>query len=166
MKKILIIQGNPKAESYCQALAQAYERGASASGAEVRRIDIGTLTFDPNLQFGYSADSPLEEDLVRVQQDIQWAEHLVFVYPNWWGTMPALLKGLIDRVFLPGFAFKYRKGSALWDKLLKGRSARLIMTLDTPIWYYNLIQKKPGVNMMKKTILEFCGITPVRVTTG
>lgn len=165
MKKILIIQGNPKAESYCDALAEAYEKGASNAGAEVRKLDLNKLDFNPNLEFGYGKEAELEEDLVRAQQWIKWADHLVFVYPNWWGSMPALLKGFIDRVFVPGFAFKYRKGSALWDKLLQGKSAHLIVTMDTPIWYYSLIGKKPGFHQMKKAILGFCGIAPVRITS-
>lgn len=165
MKQILIIQGNPKTDSYCGTLAKSYEKGAASGGAEIRTIDIGKLRFDPNLQLGYTSEVPLEEDLVAAQQAIQWANHIVFVYPIWWGSMPAQLKGFIDRVFLPGFAFKYRKGSALWDKLLKGKSARLIVTMDTPGWYYRWVYKQPGFHMMKKTILGFCGITPVRITS-
>jgi putative NADPH-quinone reductase len=77
--------------------------------------------------------------------------------------MPALLKGFVDRVFLPGFAFKYRTGSALWDKLLKGRSAQLLVTMDSPPWYYRWVARQPGHRAMKKTILEFCGVGPVAV---
>ena len=98
------------------------------------------------------------------QNEIKKAEHLVFVYPNWWGTYPALLKGFIDRVFLPKFAFKIQEKSPLPEKLLKGKSARLIVTMDTPLWYYNLIYKKSGHNSMKKSILNFCGIKPVKIT--
>ncbi|WP_276319577.1 NAD(P)H-dependent oxidoreductase [Crenobacter cavernae] len=89
----------------------------------------------------------------------------MFVYPIWWGAMPALLKGFIDRVFLPGFAFKYRDGSVLWDKLLAGRSAHLLTTMDTPPWYFRWIYRMPGHNQMKRTILEFCGIRPVAVSS-
>jgi len=101
--------------------------------------------------------------LAAARDDILWAEHLVFVYPPWWGGLPALLKGFIDRVFLPGFAFRYRKDSPWWDRLLAGRSARLLVTMDTPPWYYRWVYRMPGHNQMKRTVLEFCGIRPVRI---
>jgi putative NADPH-quinone reductase len=99
-----------------------------------------------------------------MQASILWASHLVFVYPNWWGSMPALLKGFFDRVFVPGYAFKYRENSRFWDKLLAGRSADVFVTMDTPGWYNWLVYNRPGHNQIKKTILEFCGVKPVRIT--
>jgi putative NADPH-quinone reductase len=130
-----------------------------------RSPEARTLRFDPILRAGFEGVQPLEEDLVAAQDAIRWAEHLVFVYPVWWGTMPALLKGFIDRVFLPGFAFKYRTGSALWDRLLTGRTGELIVTMDSPSWYYRWLAGQPGHRMMKKTVLEFCGVRPVGVTS-
>ncbi|MGE5701107.1 MAG: NAD(P)H-dependent oxidoreductase [Clostridia bacterium] len=164
MKKIVLILGHPASDSFNRALLDAYKRGALSQGAEVRELHLGEMSFDPNLAFGYRGSQPLEPDLVQAQELIRWAEHLVFFYPSWWGTMPALLKGFIDRVFLPGFGFKYRKGSSLWDKLLAGRTARLVVTMDAPVWYYYLVQGRPGHKAMKQAILEFCGIKPVRVT--
>jgi putative NADPH-quinone reductase len=79
--------------------------------------------------------------------------------------MPALLKGFIDRIFLPGFAFKYREGSQFWDRLLSGRSAHLLVTMDTPPWYFRWVYRMPGHNQMKRTILEFCGIKPVTISS-
>lgn len=78
--------------------------------------------------------------------------------------MPALLKGFFDRVLLPGYAFRYRRDSVWWDRLLAGRSARVITTLDTPPWYYRWIYRDPGVAQIRATILQFCGIRPVRVS--
>jgi putative NADPH-quinone reductase len=86
------------------------------------------------------------------------------VHPVWWGGLPALLKGFIDRLFLPGKAFKYRPNSVWWDKLLTGKTARIITTLDQPGWYYRLRFGRPSVNQLKKSTLEFCGIKPVGVT--
>ncbi len=108
---------------------------------------------------------PLEEDLVEAQRLIKWANHLVFVFPVWWSAPPALLKGFLDRVFLPGFAFKYREDSSQWDKLLKGKSARLIITSDAPVFWLYAMYFHPALNMMKKAVLEFCGVTPVSVTS-
>lgn len=78
--------------------------------------------------------------------------------------MPAKLKGFIDRVFLPSFAFKYRENSVWWDKLLTGKTAHIITTLDQPGWYYALVYGKPSINQLKKSTLQFCGVKPVKVT--
>jgi len=164
-KKVLIIQGNPDNSSFCDALAESYKEGALRANADIKKILIREIEFDPFLPFGYKKDVELEQGLIESQELIQRANHLVFVYPTWWGTMPALLKGFIDRVFLPGFAFQYRKGSVWWDKLLKGKSARLIVTMDTPPWYYRWIYKRPGHNAMKKSTLEFCGVKPVKISS-
>lgn len=131
----------------------------------VRQLRLGDLAFDPILHDGYRKVQSLEQDLLGAQEDIAWADHLVFVYPTWWGAMPALLKGFIDRVFLPGFAFKYRENSKFWDRLLAGRSAHLLVTMDTPPWYYRWIFRMPGHQQMKRTILEFSGIKPVKVSS-
>ena len=165
MKRILIINGHPDKESFCFGLGECYKKGAESVGAECKLVNLIDLNFNPILMHGYRERTELEPDLLKIQQDILDADHLVFVYPTWWGTYPALLKGLIDRVFLPHFAFKYRDDSLFWDKLLIGKTARLIVTMDTPSWYYSLIYRSPGHNSMKKTILEFCGIKPVKIIT-
>ena len=164
-KKILIVQGNPDKNSFCDALAEAYKKGALRTNADVKEIHVREIDFDPFLPFGYKKEVELEQGLIDSQHMIKWADHLVFVYPTWWGTMPALLKGFIDKVFLPGFGFQYRKGSVWWDKLLKGKSARLIVTMDTPPWYFRLFYGRPGHNAMKKSTLEFCGVKPVKISS-
>ena len=164
MKNILIINGHPDKESFCFALAESYKMGADVAKSNCKLVHLIDLDFNPILTFGYRKISELEPDLVQMQQDILWADHLVFVYPNWWSTFPALLKGFIDRVFVPNFAFKYRENSPFWDKLLKGKTARLIVTMDTPKWYYWLINKSAGHNAMKVGVLEFCGIRPVNMS--
>lgn len=165
MKKVLIIIGHPDKESFNFGLAEAYKKGAIASGADVKEIVLRDLNFSANLQFGYRKRTDLETDLMDAQDKIKWAEHLVWIYPVWWGSVPAILKGFIDRVFLPGFAFQKRENSVWWDKLLKNKTARIISTLDQPAWYYWLIYREPSNNAMKKLTLQFCGINPVRVTT-
>ena len=162
---ILIIQGHPDPESYCFALAEAYKQGALASGAEVREIILARLDFDPNLRYGYRKRLDLEPDLVHAQELLRWSEHIVVVHPVWWGSVPALLKGFLDRTFLPGFAFKKREGSKIrWDKLLGGRSARIIATADQPAWFYRLRYNRPSHHMLKGLLFEFCGVRPVRST--
>ncbi len=165
MKNILIINGHPDKESFCFALGESYKKGADAAGAECKLVHLIDLQFNPILTSGYRKISELEPDLIKMQEAILEANHLVFVYPNWWSTFPALLKGFFDRVFLPGFAFKYRENSPFWDKLLKGKTARLIVTMDTPKWYYWLINKNAGHNAIKVGVLEFCGVKPVKITS-
>ncbi len=99
------------------------------------------------------------------QKKILWADHIVWIYPVWWGSVPALLKGFLDRVLIPGFAFKKREGSVWWDKFLTGRTSRIISTMDQPAWYFWLVYGEPSNRMMKRTVLEFCGIKPVEVTS-
>jgi NAD(P)H dehydrogenase (quinone) len=164
MKKILILNGHPDKSSFCFALAESYKKGADTNGDECRLVHLIDLKFNPVLTYGYRIVSELEPDLLKIQQDILQADHLVFVYPNWWATFPTLLKGFIDRVFLPNFAFKYHDTDPFWDKLLKGKTARLIVTMDTPKWYYWLKNGSPGHHAMKVGILEFCGIKPVKIT--
>ncbi len=164
MANILVILGHPNIASLCSALASTYAEAAQASGHSVRLIVLADLQFDPILRAGFSAKQPLEPDLVAAQENITWAQHLVVVYPIWWAAPPALLKGFFDRAFLPGFAFKYRENSPMWDKYLTGKTARLLVTSDSPKWYLFWITRNPAVRAVKQGTLEFCGITPVQVT--
>ncbi len=164
MKKILIINGHPNSDSFNFGLFDAYKKGASSHGAEIKEIVIKDLMFNPNLQFGYQKRTELEPDLLDAWEKIKWADHLVWVHPVWWGGLPAITKGFIDRLFLPGFAFQYRENSVWWDKLLKGKTAHIITTLDQPSWFYRFAYGRPSVNQLKKSTLEFCGINPVKVT--
>lgn len=163
--KVLVILAHPRVESLNGALAAAYAE-AAAESAEVRQLNLAELEFDLNLHVAYADNKaqPLEPGLQRAQADIRWADHLVFVYPSWWGTMPALLKGFIDRTFLPGFAFRYQQGKAIPDKLLKGKTARLMVTMDTPSWWNRFVYRAAGHNAMKHAVLKFSGVSPVKLT--
>lgn len=165
MKKVLIIDGHPDDKSFCQGLAKAYFTGAVAAKNDVKTLSLRELNFELSLRNGYRVIQELEDDLKKSQELIAWAEHVVIVYPIWWGSMPALLKGFLDRVLLPGFAFKYRKNSPLWDKLLKGRSAHIIVTSDAPYWYNLVAYLGAPYRAMKKGVLEFCGFSPVKMTS-
>ena len=164
-KRILVILGHPSNHSFCAALADAYLASARSAGHEVRALRLGQLDFDPILREGYRQVQPLEADLLAAQEAISWAQHLVFAYPIWWGGAPALLKGFVDRAFLPGYAFKYRPGKAFPAQLLSGRTAQLLVTMDTPPWYFRWIYRMPGIHQLRKTTLEFCGVKPVAVAS-
>lgn len=163
-KKITVILGHTYNKGFCASLFEEYIKSAKTAGHEVKTIKLGELDFDPILHKGYHEIQELEPDLVDAQEKIKWAEHLVFIFPNWWASFPAILKGFIDRAFLPGFAFKYHKNDPLWDKLLKGRSARLIVTMDSPSLFYKIFLCSAGVKTIKTGVLKFCGISPVKIT--
>lgn len=163
-KKIVLINGHPNPDSFNAGIVEAYKNGAFATGADIQEIVVANLNFNPSLSKGYSQRSELEPDLIAAWEKISWADHLVWVHPVWWGGLPAILKGFIDRVFLPGVAFKYRENSVWWDKLMTGKTAHIITTLDQPSWYYWLMYGSPSVNQLKKSTLEFCGVKPVKVT--
>ena len=165
MKKILIINGHPDKESFNFALADAYKRGAEKSGAEIRELVIQNLEFNLNLQFGYRKRMKLEPDLIKSQEALKWADHIVWIYPVWWGSVPAIMKGFLDRVLLPGFAFKKREGSLWWDKYFTGKTSRVVCTMDQPTWYYKLINGGPTHHAMKKLTLKFIGVKSVKITS-
>ena len=156
-QKILIVNGNPKSNSFCHALADQYVE-ATHPEHEVRTIKLHELSFNPDLTHGYEEAQTLEPDLVAFQQALIWAEHVVFVIPVWWGGVPAKFKGLIDRTFLPDFAFKCTSGNGFPEKLLKGRTADVVYTMDTPPFYYRWIQGNPVCKQIKRTILDYCGL--------
>ena len=160
-KKVFILLGHPDADSFNCTLADEYQRGAEEAGHEVRRQNIGEMKFDPILHHGYRLKQDLESDLVMFQENMNWCEHFVVFYPSWWSTMPALLKGLFDRVWLPGFAFKFTSEFS-WKKLLKGRSARMFVTSDTVPFLQRIIFGDT-TNELKNGILWFAGFSPIRV---
>lgn len=159
---VLVILGHPRPESFCGALAEAFCQGASAAGVQLRRLDLSNLDFDPDLHTPSPNDQPLEVDLCKARELLLWADHLVVVYPTWWGTAPALLKGFLDRVMAPGFAFQTCEGGTGYQGLLQGRSAQLITTMDTPPLVHRLLYRQPGKNALARATLGFCGIGPVR----
>ncbi len=165
MKNVLIINGHPDKESYNYAISSAYLKGATESKATVKSIHLIDLKFNLNLQYGYRKRTDLEPDLVEAQKMLLWANHIVWIYPVWWGSVPALMKGFLDRILLPGFAFKKREGSVWWDKFFTGRTSRIICTLDQPPWYYRIINRCPSHNAMKKLTLNFIGVKSVKITT-
>ena len=161
-KNILIILGQGDSSTFCGALADKYENGARDAGYNVKRVNVSEMQFDPILHNGYKVIQELEPDLIRLQNLMKWAHHIAVFYPNWWGTMPAILKGLWDRMFLPGFAFNFNKNKSGWKKLLKGRSASIFITLNMAPWHAKFLFGE-NCNELKKSILEFSGISPVKV---
>lgn len=167
-KKIYILLAHPTPDNFdatfSGALASTYEKAAREAGHEVVRCNLGQLSFDPILHRGYKEIQELEPDLKDVQKDMDWADHLVIIYPNWWNTMPALLKGLFDRMWLPGFAFNFDKINHKVVQRLKGKTARVVIASGTyPAWKIRWLYGD-FKNEIQRGILEFAGIK-TKVTT-
>lgn len=160
-KKIFILVGHPDRDSFNCTLADEYQRGAEEVGHEVRRVNIDEMQFDPVLHHGYRLKQELEPDLLTFQDNVRWCDHFVIFYPSWWSTMPAILKGLFDRVWLPNFAYKFTSEFS-WKKLLKGRSATMFVTSDT-IPFIQRIIFGDTTNELRKGILWFAGFGPIYV---
>ena len=158
-KKILVINAHPYDESYVSELFRTYVNHLDTNKHQVKTIELGKMTFDPVLRYGYTKRMPVDNDIELSQNLVSWADHIVFFYPIWWTTMPALLKGWIDRVITPGFAFNSQGFKT--TKHLKGRTAQLFMTSDAPALYQRLILNSP-VRLMKRHILGYCGIKVVK----
>lgn len=163
MSSILILQAHPNPTSFVAALAQHYQQGAQSAGATVTCIDVSTLQFDLVLRGGFTSPMPDEPDLARVRKAIADAEHVVWMFPTWWVGLPAALKGLIDRLFLPGQAFVY-EGGPLPRGLMAGRSARYITTMDSPRLWYWLAHRRAIAASFGRGTLRFVGFSPVRGT--
>ena len=163
MTAVLVIDAHPNPDSLCTALAARYADAARQTGADVTVLALRELRFDPILHQGYRGEQPLEPDLLRAQGLIEAGTHVCLVTPLWWGSVPALLKGFFDRILQRGWAFRYLpNGSPLG--LLAGRSARVLLTTDSPGWYLRLLQGDPTVKQLVRSTLRFCGFKPVRVT--
>lgn len=166
-KNILLILGHPSKTSFNNALLDSYQKGAESTGAICKTIYISDLNFDVNLADGYKTGKAgqLEEDLVIAQKLFQWANHIVMAFPNWWGAMPAITKGFIDRLFLPGFAFKNHSGKNFPEQLLKGKSMRVLVTMDTPKFWFYLVHRASLYLILKKVVFGYVGFKPVHFST-
>jgi NAD(P)H dehydrogenase (quinone) len=158
-KKVLILLGHPDTESMCCDFADSYAEGAKERGNEVKRVNLADMKFDPILHHGYKVIQELEPDLIQFQNDIRWCDHFVIIYPSWWSTMPALLKGLFDRMWLPGFAYKFLPSGLAWSRLLKGRTATVFVTSDSHPWAARFLFGD-NVNEIRDGILWFAGFSP------
>lgn len=159
--RVLVISAHVRSGSYCHALAGAYAQGARDAGCTVQELSLATMRFDPDVHTISPRDQPLEPDLQTALEALEWAEHWVFVFPSWWGTGPARLKGFLDRVLLPGSAFREKANGQL-EGLMRGRTAHLLNTLDMPPWVYRWIQRAPGHQALRRSVLGVCGVRCTR----
>jgi len=157
MKNILIINGHPRKDSFNSVIAETYKKAAVNSGASVKLINVIDLKFEAfQTQF---KDFEVSEDILNTRKLIKEANHIIWIYPIWWYSMPALLKAFIEQTFISGFAFEYLKSDKVlkWNKFLEGKTTSIISTMDAPPWYYNFFVKNPGGKFLKES-MKFCGI--------
>jgi putative NADPH-quinone reductase len=165
-KRITIIQGHPDASTrhFGHALADEYAKGAEDGGHEVRRIEVAQLEF-PFLRTKEDFERGVAPDSIKqAQSAIAWAHHLVIIYPLWLGSMPALLKAFLEQSVRPGFAFEYQTSGGMAKKLLTGKSARIVVTMGMPAPVYRWLFCAHSLRSLKRNILGFCGIGPIRST--
>lgn len=165
-RHITLIQGHPDPDSrrFGRALAEAYMEGARAAGCEMRLIDVGRLDF-PLLrsQEEWMASTP-PHALQEAQDAIAWAHHLVLFYPLWLGAMPAYFKAFLEQVLRPGFARESAADGNFGKPLLKGRSARIVVTMGMPALVYRWYFRAHSLKSLERNVLSFCGIGPIRET--
>jgi putative NADPH-quinone reductase len=166
MQRVLVIQAHPDGSErhFCHALAEAYAEGARNAGHQVRTLDIAALDFPLLRSRAQWEHGPLPPALVQAQDDIRWAGHLLFVFPLWLGGMPALLKGFLEQVARPGFAIGKAGSPGLPEKLLAGRSARVVVTMGMPALVYRFVFRAHSLKALERNILGFVGIAPVHET--
>ncbi len=157
-KNILVLLGHTDKDTYSGTLADRYEAAAKAAGHNLMRVNIGEMHFDPILHKGYKEIQQLEPDLLDLQDKFRAADHIVIVYPNWWNTMPAILKGLFDRFWIPGFAFNFDKQTKKLIKRLEGKTARVIIVAGTHSPFQTWWKFGDYTNEIQYGILEFAGL--------
>ena len=164
--RILLIQGRPDAVAphLCHALSQAYAEGAMVAGHVVRQVDGAAIDFALLRSQHEWELGLLPASLKPAQADIGWAQHIVLFFPLWLGDMPALLKGFLEQVARPGFAFSTEGGNTFGRKGLTGRSARVVVTMGMPALVYRLYFRAHSVKSLERNILGFVGIAPVHET--
>lgn len=165
MTHILVIDGHPDSAAghFCHAIADAYGAGAESAGNEVRRLDLATIEV-PFLRSREEQERGTPPEPMReAQGHIAWAEHVVLIYPLWLGDLPALVKAFLEQVMRPGFAYD-PKGGPGRSGLLKGKSARIVVTMGMPVWYYRLVYRAHSLKALRQGVLGFCGMGPLRAT--
>ena len=165
-RRIAIIDGHPDPRSarFVHALADAYADGARAGGHEVAMLRLGSLDF-PLLHSAEDFNGREPPAAIRTcQSTLAWADHWVILYPLWLGAMPALLKGFFEQVMRPGFAFAAAKKRGLPRKLLKGKSARIVVTMGMPALFYRWYFRAHSLKSLERNILAFCGVAPVHAS--
>lgn len=165
MRHILIIDGNPdcSTDRLSSALARAYREGAESPDCMVRQINVGAIDFPILRSASDFASSPGDDAIVQARGAFLLADHVVFIYPLWLGGPPALLKAFLEQVARDQFLLRESK-NGFPEGLMKGRSARVIVTMGMPPLIYRTIFGAHGVKSFTSGILRLAGFSPIRTS--
>lgn len=164
-RQIAIIQGHPDAQQrhFGHVLAEAYAQGAAAGGHETRLIEVARLDF-PWLRSKQDWEGAAPAAIAAAQDIIAWVDHLLICYPLWLGGMPAVLRAFLEQIARPGFALGPAEPNKMWKKMLKGKSARIVVTMGMPALVYRWYFRAHSLKNLERNILGFCGIAPIRAS--
>jgi putative NADPH-quinone reductase len=162
--RILVLDGHPDPDRsrFCHALAEAYIAGARSAGKETRLLTISELNVPLLRTDSEFAAPPNSPEILRARDDLLWCDHVVIIFPLWLGGAPSLLRAFFEQLARGGFVAE-TSGRGIRQKL-KGRSARLIVTMGMPSFIYSLMFREHGVRNIMQGVLGFGGIAPVRRT--
>jgi NAD(P)H dehydrogenase (quinone) len=164
--KTLVIYAHPYTQGYCSTILEEVETILKNKKNDYEIIDLYRLGYDPILhenEHFTAGNRDISAENISYQEKIKNSDLLIFIYPVWWGTMPAILKGFCDRVLTPRFAYRYE--GAIPQRLLKGKRAIVFMTSGSPVAYFWISGNRPWLNI-KWDILWFCGISSRVVQFG
>ncbi len=164
MTTIAIIVGHSQKSTLCDALAESYRQGAENAGHKVRLFRLAELEFDPILRGGYRQVQPLEPELQEAYDALSASDHWVLVFPLWCGDMPAILKGFIERILQPDLIVRHGTENAMNWRIFEKKSARIVMTMGMPVTIYRFWYGGHALALLKRNILNFIGVSPVRDT--
>lgn len=153
---ILYINGHPYKKSFHHTIQKTYVSSIDRSKHTIKVLELGELSFDPVLRGGYSERMPEDKVVLKSQELVKWADHIIFTYPIWWGMMPSLMSGWIARVFTPGVMYRIT-GLMSADRMLKGRTADLIITTRLPK-LLSFTQANMSTNVMKTNLFFWTGL--------
>jgi len=133
-QKIFIVLGTNDQDSFCKSIFDSTLEFHQKNGQDIRIIEFSDGDFDPDLTNGYKKRKHFEPVVQSFVDNYIWCDKLIFIYPIWWGMMPAKLKGLIDRAILPGVLFdKSMEGPFKPPKpIYPGKLVQVISTLHAP----------------------------------
>jgi len=157
----LIIKSHPYKGSFNEGVAQVISEEAKTAGHHVSEIDLVADNFNPVMTaddlYAWTKGESLDPLVKKYQKAIEKADILVFPFPTWWGSIPAILKGFCDKVFLPGWAYESGPFGTLKGHLTS-KQAIVITTMETPDLIFSLYFHNPVKNAFVRDTLQACGI--------
>ncbi len=162
-RTVTILYGHPDTDParLCHSIMNHYARAVEAVGAKVNVLEIGRMEFGTLMSAEDQKAGAVPTDIDKAQDAIAEADRLVLIFPLWLGSMPGRFKMFLEQVFRPGFAYDFSKNGQV-NTYLKGKSADVIVTMGMPPLFYKWFFRAHGMKNLKRNILNFIGVKPVR----